>query len=129
VALLDLLEAGGPWAVPYLLFELRLLEDMGYGLDLTSCALTGVTQDLAYISPRTGRAVARTAADDWAPRLLPLPRVLTLQDGSLAEVAQGLAVTGHFLSRALMRPDTASPLPEARGRLLDHLSQAKTVAD
>jgi DNA repair protein RecO (recombination protein O) len=129
VALLDLLEAGGPWAVPYLLFELRLLEDMGYGLDLTSCALTGVTQDLAYISPRTGRAVARTAAGDWAPRLLPLPRVLTLQDGSLAEVAQGLAVTGHFLSRALMRPDTASPLPEARGRLLDHLSQAKTVAD
>jgi DNA repair protein RecO (recombination protein O) len=115
--------------VPYLLFELRLLEDMGYGIDLTSCALTGVTQDLAYISPRTGRAVARAAAGDWAPRLLPLPRVLTLQDGSLAEVAQGLAVTGHFLSRALLRPDTVSPLPEARGRLLDHLSQAKTVAD
>ena len=129
VALLDLLEAGGSWAVPYLLFELRLLDEMGYGLDLTSCALTGVTQDLAYISPRTGRAVARGAAGDWAPRLLPLPRVLTLHDGPAAEVAQGLAVTGHFLSRALTRPDTASPLPEARGRLLDHLSQAKTVAD
>jgi DNA repair protein RecO (recombination protein O) len=129
VALLDLLEAGGSWAVPYLLFELRLLEDMGYGLDLASCALTGVTQDLAYISPRTGRAVARAAAGDWAPRLLPLPRVLTLQDGTVAEVAQGMSVTGHFLARALNRPDTTAPLPEARGRLLDHLLQVKTVAD
>ena len=114
----------------YLVFELRLLEDMGYGLNLTSCALTGVTQDLAYISPRTGRAVARAAAGDWAPRLLPLPRVMTLGDGTPAEVAEGLAVTGHFLSRALMaRQDGTSPLPEARGRLLDHLLQAKTVAD
>ena len=129
VALLDLLEAGGAWQAPYLNWELRLLEDMGYGLDLTSCALTGVTQDLAYISPRTGRAVARAAAGDWAARLLPLPRVLTLADGTPAEVAEGLAITGHFLSRALARPNTAAPLPEARGRLLDHLSQAKTVAD
>lgn len=130
IALLDLLEEGATWAVAYLVFELRLLEDMGYGLNLTSCALTGVTQDLAYISPRTGRAVARAAAGDWAPRLLPLPRVMTLGDGTPAEVAEGLAVTGHFLSRALMaRQDGTSPLPEARGRLLDHLLQAKTVAD
>ncbi|MEI6800946.1 MAG: DNA repair protein RecO [Pseudomonadota bacterium] len=129
VALLDLLERGGAWPVPYLTWELRLLEDMGYGLDLSSCALTGVTQDLAYISPRTGRAVARAAAGDWASRLLPLPRVLTLADGTPAEVAEALAITGHFLSRALTRPDSTAPLPEARGRLLDHLSQAKTVAD
>ena len=129
VTLLDYLEAGGAWSVPYLTWELRLLEDMGYGLDLSSCALTGVTQDLAYISPRTGRAVARAAAGDWAPRLLPLPRVLTLADGAPAEVAEGLAITGHFLSRVLTRPNTAAPLPEARGRLLDHLLQAKTVAD
>jgi DNA repair protein RecO (recombination protein O) len=60
---------------------------------------------------------------------LPLPRVLTLADGTPAEVAEGLAITGHFLSRALTRPNTAAPLPEARGRLLDHLLQAKTVAD
>jgi DNA repair protein RecO (recombination protein O) len=73
--------------------------------------------------------VARAAAGDWAPRLLPLPRVLTLHDGTPAEVAQGLSITGHFLSRALTRPNTASSLPEARGRLLDHLSQTKTVAD
>lgn len=129
LALLDLLEAGGDWAVPYLLFELTLLDAMGYGLDLARCAVSGATQDLAYISPRTGRAVARAAAGDWAPRLLPLPRVLTLHDGTKAEVAQGLSVTGHFLARALTGPEAISPLPEARGRLLDHLSQAKSVAD
>ncbi len=125
VALLDLLEQGRPWEVAYLLWEVSLLDEMGYGLDLTSCAVTGVTQDLAYVSPRTGRAVSLQAAGDWAPRLLPLPRVLTLQDGTPAEVAEGLALTTHFLTRAL--PD--KPLPEARVRLLDHLKRYKTVAD
>lgn len=125
VHLLDLLEQGAAWQVPYLLWETRLLEEMGYGLDLTTCALSGATQDLAFVSPRTGRAVARAAAGDWAPRLLPLPRVLTLQDGAPAEVAEALHLTGHFLAQAL--PD--APLPEARARLLDHLARHKTVAD
>ena len=69
--------------------------------------------------------VAAASADQGKDFLLSWGQV----GGHTVEVAQGLAVTGHFLSRALMRPDTASPLPEARGRLLDHLSQAKTVAD
>jgi DNA repair protein RecO (recombination protein O) len=136
VALLDLLEQGGRWQVPYLLWEVSLLDEMGYALDLTSCALTGATQDLAYISPRTGRAVSRQAAGDWAPRLLPLPRVLTLQDGTLAEVSAALTLTTHFLSRALPAPaHQDGPLPEARARLLDQLSRstpdpsAKSVAD
>ncbi len=125
VALLDLLEQGGEWHVPYLLWEVSLLDEMGYALDLTSCAITGVTQDLAYISPRTGKAVSRQAAGDWAPRLLPLPRVLTLQDGSQAEVAEALTLTTHFLTRALPAPPYQdSPLPEARTRLLDQLSRA-----
>lgn len=119
VTLLDKLEAGRDWQVAYLLWEVSLLEEMGYGLDLSSCAVTGSTQDLAFISPRTGRAVSRPAAADWAPRLLPLPRVLTLHDGTPVEVAEGLAITGHFLARAL--PDT--PLPEARARLMAQLAQ------
>ncbi len=136
VALLDLLEQGRDWHVPYLLWEVSLLDEMGYALDLTSCALTGVTQDLAYISPRTGRAVSRQAAGAWVPRLLPLPRVLTLHDGTLAEVAEALTLTTHFLARALPSPpDQDGPLPEARARLLDQLSRpaqgatAKIVAD
>lgn len=129
VALLDLLEQGGAWQVTYLLWEMTVLDEMGYGLDLSSCAVTGVMQDLAYVSPRTGRAVSRAAAGDWAPRLLPLPRVLTLQDGTPAEVAEGLQLTGHFLTRALPAKDTGPALPEARARLLDHLARSKTVAD
>lgn len=120
VALLDLLDQAGNWQAAYLIWELRLLAAMGFALDLASCAVTGSTQDLAYISPRTGRAVSRQAAGDWAPRLLALPRVLTLHDGSQAEVAEGLTLTGHFLNRAL--PDR--PLPEARARLLDQLRRS-----
>lgn len=125
VALLDLLEQNGAWQIAYLLWETSLLEEMGYALDLTSCAVTGATQDLAYVSPRTGRAVSRLAAGDWAPRLLPLPRALILHDGTAPEVAAGLHLTGHFLSRAL--PDRA--LPEARTRLIDQLARDKSVAD
>lgn len=123
VALLDLIEQNAAWQMPYLLWEVSLLEEIGYALDLTSCALTGSTQDLAYVSPRTGRAVSRLAAGDWAPRLLPLPRVLMLHDGTAREVAEALHLTGHFLARAL--PD--HPLPEARTRLIDQLH--KFVAD
>lgn len=119
IRLLDRMEAGVDWQVAFLLWEVALLEEMGYGLDLSSCAVTGATQDLAFISPRTGRAVSRAAAADWAPRLLPLPRILSLHDGTAAEVAEGLAVTGHFLTRAL--PD--APLPEARSRLLAQLAK------
>ncbi|MBI1170356.1 DNA repair protein RecO [bacterium] len=124
-ALLDLLDARGAWQIAYLMWEVSLLEEMGYGLDLGACAVTGSTQDLAYVSPRTGRAVSRQAAGDWVPRLLPLPRVLTLHDGTPAEVAEGLHLTGHFLARAL--PD--APLPEARNRLIDLMSRHKSVAD
>ena len=120
ITLLDLLEQGSHWQTAYLLWEVSLLEEMGYALDLSSCALTGATQDLAYISPRTGRAVSRQAAGDWAARLLPLPRILTLQDGTNAEVAEGLTLTTHFLTRAM--PDKR--VPEARLRLIGHLSRA-----
>ena len=130
LTLLDLLEQGGDWQMPYLLWEMRLLEAMGYGLDLATCAVTGATQDLAYVSPRTGRAVSRAAAADWVARLLPLPRALTLQDGTPAEVAAALNLTGHFLTRALpATKDPDRPLPGARTRLLDYLVRPKTVAD
>lgn len=116
VAFLDTLEAGyGPWAGDYLRWELGLLDDIGFGLDLARCAVTGAVEGLAYVSPRTGRAVSRAGAGDWADRLLPLPGALR---GGDAGVAQGLAVTGHFLTRALSRPATVPGLPEARLRLV-----------
>ncbi|MEO8243938.1 MAG: DNA repair protein RecO [bacterium] len=118
MALLDLLTTGN-WPPAYLRWELDLLEELGFGLDLTSCALTGSREDLAFVSPKSGRAVSRAAAGDWAARLLPLPPAL-LGQGPLgpAELRQGLALTGHFMARGLAPVLGDRGLPEARGRLL-----------
>ncbi len=109
------------WAPAYLRWEMLLLEEIGFGLDLSRCAVTGHRDDLAFVSPKTGRAVSRTGAGDWASRLLPLPQGL-LGQGPMSrdELAAGLAITGHFLARASAMLGRQS-LPEARGRLLDLL--------
>ena len=127
MALLDKMAASVDWLSDYLRWELLLLDELGYGLDLSSCAVTGARDDLAYVSPKTGRAVSRVAAGDWAARLLPLPQVMLGQGPALgAELVQGLAVTGHFLNRGLEPLLNGRNLPEARARLLDLLArQAK----
>lgn len=127
MALLDKMAASVDWLSDYLRWELLLLDELGYGLDLSSCAVTGARDDLAYVSPKTGRAVSRVAAGDWAARLLPLPQVMLGQGPALgAELVQGLAVTGHFLNRGLEPLLNGRDLPEARARLLDLLArQAK----
>ena len=123
VALLDLLIAGD-WPAAYLRWELALLEELGFGLDLSKCAVTGSREDLAFVSPRSGRAVSRTAAGDWAARLLPLPPSLLGQGpASRQDLAQGLALTGHFLNRGLQSVLFDKPLPEACARLIDLLSR------
>lgn len=100
-------------------FELILLEEFGFGLDLSRCAATGTRDDLAYVSPRTGRAVCRTAGAPWAARLLPLPPFLA-EDAAAADAAgveNGFRLTGHFLAKhvaALVN----RPMPEARERFV-----------
>ena len=74
--LLDLLEQEELWPLAYLHWEVALLEEMGFGLDLTACAVTGTQEGLTYVSPKTGRAVSQAGAGEWADRLLPLPPVL-----------------------------------------------------
>ncbi len=124
VALLDMLVAGGDWPKDYLRWELELLEELGFGLDLTCCAVTGSREDLVFVSPRSGRAVSRGAAGDWEARLLPLPAVLLGQGpASGPEMAQGLALTGHFLNRGLQTVLGERGLPEARARLLAMLAR------
>ncbi len=125
IGLLDRIGAGEGWAVDYLRWELGLLEEMGYGLDLSSCALTGSRDDLAYVSPKSGRAVAREAAGEWEDRLLPLPACLLGQGPAAAgDIADGLRLTGYFLEHRIA-PDLGSrPLPEARRRLVTLLSRA-----
>ncbi len=124
MALMDAFEAGPGWAADYLRWELGLLEELGFGLDLTTCALTGSREDLAFVSPKSGRAVGRKAAGEWASRLLPLPSVLLGQGpASGRELAEGLAVTGHFLGRSLSPVLNGRGLPEARARLIELLAK------
>lgn len=121
--LLDMLGQDDVWPLAYLKWELRLLEEMGYALDLESCAVTGVSEDLIYVSPKSGRAVSAKGAGEWAERLLPLPAVLRGGAGSDAEIAQGLVTTGHFLTAHLARDLGGKPLPEARARFIDAFSR------
>lgn len=124
IQLLDALPTGAAWQADYLRWEMELLEELGFALDLSRCAVTGSREDLAYVSPKTGRAVSRDAAGEWAARLLPLPAALLGQGpASQAELAQGLAVTGHFLTRCLEPLLNGKPLPEARARLLDMIAR------
>ena len=125
IGLLDRIGAGEGWAVDYLRWELGLLEEMGYGLDLSACAVTGSRDDLAYVSPKSGRAVAREAAGEWVDRLLPLPACLLGQGPAGAgDIADGLRLTGYFLEHRIAPELGSRPLPEARRRLVTLLSRA-----
>lgn len=119
-AMLAQMEAGDAWLPDYLRWEMLLLEEAGFALDISRCAVTGSREDLAFVSPRTGRAVSRAGAGDWAARLLVLPQGLLGQGPmSGAELAAGFAITGHFLAREIATLRGARALPEARGRLVD----------
>ena len=117
--LLDLLGQDNLWPLAYLQWEAALLNEMGYGLDLDACAVTGATDGLCYVSPKSGRAVSRQGAGEWAERLLPLPPALLGQgQGGNKEIADGLETTGYFLANR-MAPDLGSrPLPDARARFV-----------
>ena len=120
LSLLDMLEHPEIWPLAYLQWELRLLEDMGYALDLSECAVTGSTQDLRYVSPKSGRAVSQKGAGDWADRLLPLPGVLRgYMEPDDMQVSQGFITTGYFLEHHLARDLGGKPLPEARARFVE----------
>jgi len=112
------------WPVAYLHWEVALLEDLGFALDLSACAATGATEELAYVSPKSGRAVSRTGASGYEDRLLPLPPVLAdPREGDPAGVPAALRTTGHFLTEGVAKTLVHKPLPPARQRLIDLLSR------
>ncbi len=124
LAVLDMMD-GEFWPLAYLRWELSLLEELGFGLDLESCAVTGATEGLTFISPKSGRAVATGSAGQWADKLLPLSPALVGAGGSEQEILDGLRVTGHFLHTRLAPALGTRPLPAARQRLLDLLTQKR----
>ena len=113
------------WPAIFVRFEAGLLQELGFGLDLSRCASTGVTEDLVWVSPRTGRAVSRDAGEPFADRLLPLPGFLLGSQGGLrdGDIRKGFDLTGHFLEQNVFGP-LNKPLPPARIWLLERLADA-----
>jgi DNA repair protein RecO (recombination protein O) len=111
------------WAAALVRYELLVLSELGFGLDLSECAATGATSNLAFVSPKSGRAVSPEGAGEYKDRLLPLP--LFLADGGAADwddIFAGLRLTGHFLARDLLIERQADVLG-ARERLIDRLAR------
>ena len=111
------------WAEAYVIWELTLLAELGFGLDLTECAATGATDELIYVSPKSGRAVSADAGEPYRDKLLPLPAFLlspaTAEPGTLSD---GLRLTGYFLDRHVLTPHDKS-LPDARQRLAERFGR------
>jgi DNA repair protein RecO (recombination protein O) len=130
--LLKLLDAmlGDPrWLETYVRFELVLLQELGFALDLESCAATGATEDLAHVSPRTGRAVSRAGAGELAARLLPLPGFLRGDVPAMfTDILAGLRLSGHFLAKQALAP-ADRPLPAVRERLTALLREQEREAE
>lgn len=112
------------WMAGLVRYELLLLRELGFGLDLSSCAATGVTDDLAYVSPKSSRAVSRAAGEPYASRLLPLPAFLRGVGGtpSWENIADATRTTGYFLERDLLT-DRRAQILAARERLVNRIGQ------
>jgi DNA repair protein RecO (recombination protein O) len=121
-ALLRSLESAADWARAYVVWECDLLAAIGFGLDLARCAVNGTNQDLAYVSPRTGRAVSRETGAPYRDRLLPLPLFLWRPDAPAvpADIVAGLTLTRHFLVNHLLEPRDGRLL-EARERFSERM--------
>lgn len=111
-------------------FELRLLAELGFGLDLESCAATGGAEDLVYVSPKSGRAVSAAAGAPYAEKLLPLPAFIrgdSILPEDLEKLLEAFRLTGFFLNRDIYGPRGIAA-PQSRARLLRLLQKAREKA-
>jgi DNA repair protein RecO (recombination protein O) len=113
------------WIADYVRFEIVLLEDLGFGLDLANCAATGTTENLTHVSPKSGRAVSGVAAAPYGDRMLKLPQFLAAKSGraEIGDLVDGLALTAFFLERAVLETH-GGVMPPARARLTERLAAA-----
>ena len=119
---IDTLEHGGNWQKAYVELELAVLAESGFGLDLSHCAATERTDDLIYVSPKSGRAVCAEAGAPYHEKMLPLPAFLSSAPDASSikpqEILAGMRLTGYFLDSWLLSPHNRK-LPAARGRLIE----------
>ena len=117
------------WPALLVHWEMMLLQDLGFGIDLSECAATGTDSDLAFVSPRSGRAVSREAGEPYVGKLLKLPRFLVDQDARIdpGDIAAGFELTGYFLTRDVLEPHGLA-MPQARERLINLLERGRMPA-
>jgi DNA repair protein RecO (recombination protein O) len=129
-SILDAIDDPFAAAVSIARFELGFLAELGFGLDLVSCAATGVTSDLIYVSPRSGRAVSRAAGEDFRDRLLRLPGFLhgDEEPAAVADLADAFALTGYFLERHAFMPRGIA-MPTVRARFVAAITRVLADAD
>ncbi|WP_426039177.1 DNA repair protein RecO [Brevundimonas sp. DC300-4] len=127
-ALMAAFQIPSVWPAIFVRFEAGLLEDLGFGLDLSRCAVTGTMDDLIWVSPRTGRAVSREAGAPYADKLLKLPPFMLGAQAGLDEgdVRSGLDLTGHFLEQFVFHPQN-KPIPSARVWMIDKLAEQRRL--
>ncbi|MEE2566705.1 DNA repair protein RecO [Hyphobacterium marinum] len=125
---LDALQDPDLWPALYVRWEAGLLADLGYGIDLRRCAVTGVSDGLTHVSPRSGRAVCAAEAEPYKDKLLALPGFLRDSQAGVeaGDIANGLALTGYFLQRRVLWP-TDRDLPESRERMIQRLKDAERL--
>jgi len=118
------IESAAGWGASYARFELALLAELGFGLDLSACAVTGEAEDLQYVSPRSGRAVSAAAGQRWHEKLLPLPEFLWRADGGTPtadDLRAALHLTGWFLTAHVF---SGASVPPARERFVERLTSS-----
>lgn len=129
--LLDAVEAApsaNGWGAALVRYEVLLLAELGFGLDLDRCAVSGLNDSLVAVSPKSGRAVSAAEAEPYAGKLLPLPPFIRAGGpASWTDIAHGLELTGHFLMRDILT-DRSRPIAEARDRLVERLRRAGGLA-
>lgn len=129
LSFLKTLASEASWHAEYVRLELEILAESGFGLELDSCAATGVTDDLIYVSPKSGRAVSREAGEPYKEKLFALPIFLHHpgEGRDDSDILSGLALTGYFLEQRLLEPH-GRKLPAARARLVQLVRESTLEA-
>ena len=127
-AMLSMVVNNDTWAPAYIMWEMAFLKELGYGIDMSQCAVTGVHDNLTHVSPKSGRAVCAEAAVPHLSKLLPIPSFLQGRDMVDGDVYTGLRLTGYFLIHRLLQHSSFQTLPDARIALENAFNLSKVEA-